>query len=77
MTRTDDERTELAQRATDGIEVRLLWSRSSNTLAVAVHDARARASFELVVDDGAEALDVFDHPYAHAAWRGVDLAEAA
>jgi hypothetical protein len=77
MTWNDEHRTELAQRATDGIEVQLLWSRRSNTLAVAVHDSRARASFELVVDDGAEALDVFDHPYAHAAWRGVELAEAA
>jgi hypothetical protein len=57
--------------------VQLLWSRRWNTLAVAVHDARSRESFELVVDDGAEALDVFDHPYAHAAWRGVNPAEAA
>jgi hypothetical protein len=25
-------------------------------------------------DDGAEALDVFDHPYACAAWRGLEAA---
>ena len=72
--RVVDGRTELAQRAADGIEVQLLWSRRWNTLAVAVHDARSRESFELVVDDGAEALDVFDHPYAYAAWRGLEAA---
>jgi hypothetical protein len=24
------------------------------------------------VEPGTNALDVFEHPYAHAAWRGVD-----
>jgi hypothetical protein len=28
--------------------------------------------FELSVEPGANALDVFEHPYAYAAWRGVD-----
>jgi hypothetical protein len=24
------------------------------------------------VEPGADAVDTFEHPYAHAAWRGVD-----
>jgi hypothetical protein len=28
--------------------------------------------FELSVEPGANALQIFEHPYAYAAWRGVD-----
>jgi hypothetical protein len=72
------ERRELAHRSGDGLEVSLLWSEETGSLCVAVRDDRSGAGFELVVESGAEALDVFDHPFAYAAWRGIeyDLAEA-
>jgi hypothetical protein len=61
---------ELAYRATDGLEIVLLWHQSSDGIMVAVSDERTGAYFEL---DAApeEALQVFDHPYAYAAARGV------
>jgi hypothetical protein len=64
-------RRELGHRSSNGIDVYLLWSPSTDTLAVLVDDARGE-SFELVVD-AHEALDVFEHPYAHAAFRGLEL----
>jgi hypothetical protein len=65
---TQDKRRELAHRAGDGINVYLLWSPGDDTLAVTVLD-EAGESFELVVDPH-EALEVFEHPYAYAAYRG-------
>ena len=38
---------------------------------VLVHDGRLGSSFELEVD-ASSALDAFDHPYAYAAFRGVE-----
>ena len=67
-------RRELAHRSTNGIDVFLLWSPADDSLAVVVTDEVAD-SFELVVTP-AEALDVFEHPYAYAAFRGLDLFEA-
>jgi hypothetical protein len=67
-----DERRELAQRTADGIEVVLLWCQVTEGLSVVVYDERSGRSFELAVETGAEALDAFHHPFAHAAWRGVD-----
>ena len=61
-------RRELAHRSNNGIDVRLVWSPDDDTLAVTVADSGGE-SFELVVDP-AEALDVFEHPYAYAAFRG-------
>jgi hypothetical protein len=69
-------RRELAHRASDGVDVQLLWNPADNTLAVTVSDDRGE-SFELRVASH-DALDVFNHPYAFAAFRGsratVDLA---
>ena len=71
---TDDiSRTELASRGTHGITVRLLWSRSTNQVTVAVDDAANDDYFELVLDEDEQALDVFNHPFAHAAARGLDF----
>jgi hypothetical protein len=61
---------ELAYRATDGLEIVLFWHQPSNGVLVAVSDARTRAYFELDVAPE-EALEVFHHPYAHAAAQGV------
>ena len=65
--------TELATRESHGISVRLSWSRSLNLAMVAVIDAANDDYFELVLDKHDRALDVFHHPYAHAAARGVEF----
>jgi hypothetical protein len=71
---TDDiSRTELASRETNGIRVRLFWSRSTNLVTVAVDDAAHEDHFELIVDEHERALDVFHHPFAHAAARGIEF----
>jgi hypothetical protein len=69
----DISRTELASRETNGITVRLLWSRSKNLVTVAVHDAANDDYFELILDEHERALDVFHHPFAHAAARGIEF----
>jgi hypothetical protein len=58
--------TELAERANDGLEVTLLWSRSSGRVKVAISDSRLDDRFELDVA-GADALAAFYHPFAYAA----------
>ena len=45
---------------------------STNTVSVSVNDRRAAEAFELVLDAN-DALDVFSHPYAYAAWRGLEF----
>jgi hypothetical protein len=62
---------ELDYRSTDGVEVWLLWSKKTNRLTVAVRDERSGDRFELAVDSDS-ALDAFHHPYAYAAFHGVD-----
>jgi hypothetical protein len=66
---------ELAHRATDGLEVILFWHAVTNELTVSVSDERTGAYFELDAEPD-EALDVFYHPYAHVAHRGVPYDEA-
>jgi hypothetical protein len=61
---------ELAHRATNGLEVSLVWSELENRLSVRVSDTRAGQRFVLHVEND-NALDVFYHPYAHAAWQAV------
>jgi hypothetical protein len=53
----------------------LIWHEATNELTVSVSDERTGAYFELAADPD-EALDVFYHPYAHAAYRGVPYDEA-
>ena len=65
---------ELAYRATDGLEVALLWRESASSVSVAVSDSRTGEAFELAVGNNDNTLDVFNHPYAHAAYRGVEPA---
>ena len=64
---------DLCFRANDGIEVALLWQREENRLVVAVNDAATGDSFEIDVASH-EALDAFEHPYAYAAFSGIDYA---
>jgi hypothetical protein len=65
----DISRTELAARETSGLTVRLLWSRATNLVTVAVDDAANDDHFEIVLNENERALDVFHHPFAHAAAR--------
>jgi hypothetical protein len=60
------ERRELAHRTGDGIEVTLLWTKSTNRIAIAVADSHSGEELEFEVD-GSRALDAFNHPYAYAA----------
>jgi hypothetical protein len=66
---------ELAHRATDGLEVILFWDEATNELTVSVSDERTGAYFELAAAPD-QALAVFYHPYAHAAFTGVPYDEA-
>jgi hypothetical protein len=70
-------RIELADRENDGISVTLFWDPETNLLAVVVVDSRRDESFELVIEPDDRPLDVFYHPYAAAAARGLDLAGGA
>jgi hypothetical protein len=59
---------ELGKRAADGLEVLLLWNRSSNRVKVAVNDARLCHHLDFEVAP-ADALRAFHHPFAQAAAR--------
>jgi hypothetical protein len=61
---------ELAHRAADGVEVTLLWSRSTKRVFLVVRDTRTDEEFELIVPN-ANALDAFHHPFAYASSLGV------
>ena len=58
---------ELDHRSSDRIEVRLLWRERDNRVIVAVNDGKTGESFTVDVREGENALDVFHHPFAHAA----------
>ena len=62
---------ELDSRISGGIEVTLLWNRKSDELTVCVRDSHTGAYFELRAERD-NALDVFHHPYAYAAARGIN-----
>ena len=65
-------RVVLAQRRNAGVQVTLLWAEGTSAVAVLVRDEGNDDQFELSVEPGANALDTFEHPYAYAAWRGID-----
>jgi hypothetical protein len=67
---------ELAYRVNDGVEVVLFWQQNTDDLTVAVSDERRGAYFELAAAPD-QALDVFNHPYAHAAFRGLPYVDAS
>ena len=62
---------ELDSRTSGGIHVRLLWHPWDRHLLVVVDDIKTGESFVLPVQDGERPLDVFRHPYAYAASRGL------
>jgi hypothetical protein len=72
----------LASCKNAGIRVALLWAADTNTIAVLVRDDSMNEQFELLVEPETNPIDVYEHPYAYAAWRGVgfrtaDLRQAA
>jgi hypothetical protein len=80
-TPTPDERTamtsrdtiiELDSRTTDGIEVRLLWHSAEDRVTVTARDVRSGEVLEVMVRHDENALEVFQHPYAYAAFHGVE-----
>jgi hypothetical protein len=66
-------RTELMTRESSGITVKLFWSRATDLVTVAVADEPNDEYFELVLGEGERPMDVFNHPYAHAAARGLEF----
>jgi hypothetical protein len=62
---------ELAYRRSGGIEVALFWNSATNELSVTVVDEALGDAFELPAPAD-QALDVFHHPYAHAALCGIE-----
>ena len=59
---------ELAVREAGYLQVALLWDEELDTVMVCVRDP-ATENFELAADEH-NALDVFYHPFAYAAFRG-------
>jgi hypothetical protein len=66
-------RRELAYRENDGLAVSLLWDPVGDVLIVTVLDAQTGEALEIPVED-ASPLEVFHHPFAYAAQRGLLLA---
>jgi hypothetical protein len=70
-----ERRHELAHRSNYGVHVSLLWCPADDSLAVTVLDVAD--TFEISVQAD-EALEVFNHPYAYAAFRDqVETADIA
>ena len=63
---------ELDHRTSDGIDVWLHWREQDNRVLVAVTDEKTGDRFVIEVPEGERVLDVFAHPYAYAAYLGVD-----
>jgi hypothetical protein len=61
---------ELDRRLSNGIDVSLLWDERDNSVMVSVVDIRSGKSFDLEASPD-NALEVFHHPYAHAARQGL------
>jgi hypothetical protein len=66
---------ELDARDQNGVAVTLLWLRGTDVVIVSVLDSASGEAFELVLHSDENALDVFRHPYAYAAARGLELGQ--
>jgi hypothetical protein len=76
MTRTlsfDHTPKELASRRSGTCEIALFWSRRTHRDAVKLQDDAAGITLELPLEATDDPLDVFDHPYAYAAARGLSI----
>ncbi|MGH2921245.1 MAG: hypothetical protein ACRDKU_04165 [Gaiellaceae bacterium] len=68
---TINQTRELASRANDGLTVTLFWVQGTSRLAVSVSDKKTGDRFVLRAESS-NALEVFYHPFAHAARRGIE-----
>jgi hypothetical protein len=64
---------ELDHRTNDRIDVWLLWNEEDGQVLVSVADEKTGDRFSVDVREGERALDVFHHPYAYAAYHGIDV----
>lgn len=64
---------ELDSRVSDAIRVRLIWCERDDQTFVVVTDHRGGEAFSVQVGEGEHPLDVFHHPYAYAAFHGIDV----
>jgi hypothetical protein len=71
MTTMPEQRSELAYRSTDGIEVSLFWSRPTDRVTIEIVDGRFDEFLEFEVAPD-KALDAFHHPYAYAPAQALD-----
>ena len=62
---------ELVARRSGSAEVVLFWSRRTHRAAVKLEDEATGETVELDVLPDDDPLDVFNHPYAYAARRGL------
>jgi hypothetical protein len=70
-TQTLTSKRELDSRTSDGISVTLLWHEPDGKLFVSVADSKTGDAFDLEVRDRDRTREVFQHPFAYAAWYGV------
>jgi hypothetical protein len=63
---------ELDHRRSDRIDVWLLWNEDDGNVLVSVADEKTGDRFTIEVPEGESALEVFHHPYAYAAFYGID-----
>lgn len=56
---------ELDSRSGDGLDIRLLWTPTTDALSVTVADARSEEFFVIPITRG-DALEAFHHPFAYA-----------
>jgi hypothetical protein len=63
---------ELDHRTNERLDVWLLWREHDDRLVVAVANDGTGERFRIEVRERERALDVFHHPYAYAARRGID-----
>jgi hypothetical protein len=64
---------ELALRRSGTCEVALFWSRRTHRVAVKLEDDATGMTLELPLAESDDPLDVFNHPYAYAAARRLDV----
>jgi hypothetical protein len=68
---------ELVSRHTGTTDVALLWSKRTHRAAVSVVDEATGDSFELPIGECDDPLELFNHPFAYAAARGLATTSTA
>ncbi len=59
---------ELHSRRSGGALIRLMWCVSDSRVFVTVNDHQTGEAFSVQVPQGERPMQVFEHPYAYAAW---------